>query len=52
MFKYYVSKHYRRTYDELSQLGLLSDSFSISYSAYENYAREQSLSSCSLGQHI
>lgn len=52
MFKYYVSKHYRRTYDELQKLGLLSDSFSISYSAYESYAREQALSNCSFDQHI
>ena len=52
MFKYYVSKHYRRTYDELQKLGLLSDSFSISYSAYEIFAREQAISNGGLDQHI
>jgi hypothetical protein len=52
MFKYYISKDYRRAYDELQKLGLLSDSFTIKYSAYEDYARELALSNSSIAQHF
>ncbi len=31
MLKYYVSKNYRKAYDSLEQMGLLSDSYAISY---------------------
>lgn len=34
MFKYYLSKDYRRAYDDLEKLGLLSDCLAIKYSTY------------------
>lgn len=34
MFKYYLSKDYRRVHDELDKLGLLSDSLAVRYADY------------------
>lgn len=40
MFKYYISKDYRKTYNEIKALGLLSDAPDIHYITYEDYFRQ------------
>ncbi len=38
MFKYYLSKDYRKAHDELEKWGLLNDSLVVRYAEYDTYA--------------
>jgi len=52
MFKYYFSKDYRKTYEDLSKLGMLSDTFSISFSALVKYLSDVVLNLSDIEQHL
>ena len=52
MFKYYFSRDYRKTYEDLSKLGMLSDSFSISFPALVKYLSDLVLNLNDIEQHL
>ncbi len=52
MFKYYFSKDYRKTYEDLSKLGMLSDSFSINFSSLLKYLSDLVLNLNDIEQHL
>ena len=52
MFKYYFSRDYRKTYEDLSKLGMLSDSFSISFPSLLKYLSDLVLNLNDIEQHL